>query len=327
MSRTFGTARTASDQDVQRIKRWTPCGVEQWDYGGWVIDMDIQGFFDALDHSHLRNFLDQRIRDGVLRRVIGKWLNAGVMEGGMVTHGGIGSPQGGVVSPLLANIYLHELLDKWLEDVVRPRMRGHVFLIRYADDAIIVCANGDDAQRVMAVLPKRLGRFGLTLHPDKTRLVEFVRPWSRPGGPRVGPQPGSFDFLGFTHFWAGTQKGKWAVRRKTSKERFNRAVTSLAAWCRLHLHLPIREQHRILSLKLRGHFGYYGITWNSNALARFRHRVRQVWRKWLGRRGGRRYMTWERFTLLEQRYPLPLAVRIHSVYVTQRNHDSKSRMR
>jgi RNA-directed DNA polymerase len=179
---------------------------------------------------------------------------------------------------------------------------------------VIVCANEQDALRIMDVLPKRFGRFGLTLHPEKTRLVKFRRPRRPPGDQGDdGPRLGSFDFLGFTHFWARTRKGKWAVRRKTSKERFNRAVLKIAMWCRRNRHLPVREQHRMLNLKLRGHDAYYGITWNSYALARLRYVVRHVWRKWLGRRGGRRSMTWERFLRLEERYPLAPATTVHSV--------------
>src|SRR4051812_13158471 len=168
--------------------------------GGWVLEIDIRKFFDALDHRHLHAILRQRVRDGVLLRLIGKWLNAGVLEDGCVTHPETGSPQGGVVSPVLANAYLHEVLDTWFEDTVKPRLEGRAYLIRYADDAVLVFERESDARRVLDVLPKRFGKYGLTLHPEKTRLVPFqgLRPGAPPR-PRDG-RPGTFDFLGFTHY-------------------------------------------------------------------------------------------------------------------------------
>lgn len=283
--------------------------------GGWVLDVDIEGFFDNLGHDHLRCFLDKRVRDGVLRRVIGKWLNAGVMEDGRLARSTTGTPQGGVISPLLANIYLHEVLDTWFEQVVRPRLKGACFLIRYADDLLIACADEQDARRVMEVLPKRLGRFGLSLHPEKTRMVDFRRPWGRPGRVAAGPRPGTFDLLGFTHHWGASRGGHWVVKRKTAKGRFGRAIRTIALWCRANRHEPIRVQHKMLSLKLKGHDAYYGITGNARSLKRLRYEVRRTWRKWLDRRGSRKKrMTWQVFRRLLERYPLPRARVVHSVY-------------
>ncbi len=279
--------------------------------GGWVLDVDLQDFFGSLGHGHLRDFLDLRMRDGVIRRAIGKWLNAGVLEGGNLSRPESGSPQGGVVSPLLSNIYLHEALDTWFEQEVKPRLRGAAFLIRYADDFVIVCALERDAHKVMAVLPKRLGRYGLTIHPEKTRLIPFVRP------PHSGPkEKASFDLLGFTHFWARSRKGWWIVQRKTSKGRFSRTVKRLAAWCRANRHHPIAEQHRRLSLMLRGHDAYFGITGNSRALQRLRLAVSEVWREWLNRRSSNSSMDWDKFNRLLKRYPLPGARVVHSVFRT-----------
>ena len=275
--------------------------------GGWVLDVDIRSFFDELDRRQLQQFLGQRVTDGVVKRLVGKWLNAGVMEDGRVHRAATGTPQGGVISPLLANIYLHEVLDLWFERDVRSRMRGRAFMIRYADDAVLCFEREDDAQRVLAVLPERLGRFGLTLHPEKTRLVRFTRPEQKGGSdPQQGPgKPGTFDLLGFTHFWARSRKGRWVVKRRTSKERFSRALRDIAQWCRMALHLPIGEQHRMLTSKLRGHYSYYGIVGNAHALARFRFFVERIWRKWLDRRSGRARMHWEKFKRLLRRYPLP----------------------
>jgi len=172
--------------------------------GGWVLEVDIRTFFDSLDHGHLQALLRQRIRDGVLLRLIGKWLNAGIVEGLMLSHPDEGTPQGGVISPLLANIYLHEVFDSWFVRDVRPRLRNRAVPVRYADDIVIVFADRSDAERVLRVLPERFGKYGLTLHPEKTRLISFKRP------DRVGPadtEPGTFDLLGFTHYWARSRRG------------------------------------------------------------------------------------------------------------------------
>lgn len=274
--------------------------------GGVILEADIEGFFDALDHSHLRSFLDQRVRDGVLRRAIDKWLKAGVLENGNVQVPQLGTPQGGVISPLLANVFLHEVLDVWFEQEVKPRLTGRAFLIRYADDFVIAFSLETDARRVMDVLPKRLGRYGLTLHPEKTRLVPFRRPRDNSGS-----GPGTFDLLGFTHYWGRSFRGNWVVRRRTSRKRFSRSIRSIDRWCRAHRHLPIAEQHLELSRKLRGHFAYYGITGNFVRLHLFRHAAERCWQRWLDRRSSRSHMNWERFQNLLKRYPLPRARIVH----------------
>lgn len=285
--------------------------------GGWVLEIDVRKFFDTLDHAHLRTFLRRRVRDGVLLRLIGKWLNAGVLESGNVSYPESGTPQGGVISPLLANVFLHEAMDVWFEHTVKPRLNGRARLIRYADDMLMVFAREDDARRVLAVLPKRFERYGLTLHPEKTRLVQFNRPRpnDRKGGPR-GPRAGTFDLLGFTHYWGRTRRGGWAVKRKTAADRFSRALRAVARWCRTYRHLKVREQWQALCLKLKGHFGYYGITGNSAALDDFRYHVKRVWQKWLSRRSQTAHVAWDRFALLEQRYPLPPARLAHPLRVT-----------
>lgn len=279
--------------------------------GGYVIELDIQKFFDTLDHSHLRSFLDQRVRDGVIRRAIDKWLKAGVMEEGAIKKIETGTPQGGVVSPILANLYLHYVLDVWFMRDVVPRLFGKAHIIRYADDAVLVFANERDAKRVIEVLPKRFGKYGLSLHPEKTKLVDFKRPSNRREG------PGSFDFLGFTHLWSKSRKGRWVVQRKTAKDRLARALKRVAQWCRYQRHLPVRMQHQALSRKLMGHNQYYGVTGNFRALSRFYWEVHEVWRKWLNRRSQRAKMTWERFNRLIERYPLPRPRVVHSVYAAK----------
>jgi len=236
--------------------------------------------------------------------MIDKWLKAGVMEEGALSYPEEGTPQGGVISPLLANVYLHYVLDRWFEEVVRPCLRGWALLVRYADDFVIVCAREDDARRVMEVLPKRLGRFGLALHPDKTRLVRFERPRQMPGS-GGGPRSESFDFLGFSHFWSRSRRGAWVVKRKTAKDRFRRSAKRIYQWCREHRHRKVAWQREVLERKLRGHYNYYGIIGNFKALARFRRQVERAWQRWLNRRSQKRAMPWERFQRLLEHYPLP----------------------
>jgi RNA-directed DNA polymerase len=284
--------------------------------GGWIVEVDIRKFFDTIDHGHLRELLKRRVRDGVLLRLIGKWLNAGVLEDGCLTHPETGSPQGGVVSPMLSNVFLHYVLDAWFERDVQPRLKGQSFLIRFADDFVMGFTREEDARRVMDVLPKRFEKYGLTIHPEKTRLVPFERPSDRPQrtATSVRIPPGTFDLLGFTHYWGRSRQGHWVVKRQTSKSRFRRGLMAIAQWCRTNRHRALAEQDETLSQKLRGHFAYYGITGNAEALNRFQRSVIAVWRKWLGRRHRGGPVSWERMYRLLERYPLPPAVVVHSVY-------------
>jgi len=278
---------------------------------GWIVEADIQGFFDTLDHARLRELLKLRVRDGVLLRLISKWLHAGVLEGNRLTYPEAGTPQGGVISPLLANIYLHYALDVWVERMIWPWAKGRVFLVRYADDFVIGFSNQQEAQKVLEVLPRRFAKYGLTLHPKKTRLVNFRRP---PGqSPPENGRPETFEFLGLTHYWARSRRGYWTVKRKTAPSRFSRATQSLTQWCRRNRHQKIRWQHRQLVQKLRGHYGYYGITGNARALERFWEATKRIWRTWLSRRSDRP-MNWARFVRLMQHYPLPRPVVVHSTW-------------
>jgi group II intron reverse transcriptase/maturase len=288
--------------------------------GGWVLEVDIKSFFDTLDHGHLRAFLDQRVRDGVLRRAIDKWLKAGVLEDGKLSYPDEGSPQGGVISPILANIYLHEVLDRWFEETVKPRLRGQAFVVRFADDFVIAFSLESDARRVYEVLPRRFEKFGLTIHPEKTRLVRFNRPRrdsTGKGQDGQGGTPGSFVLLGFTHFWSRSLRGNWVIKRRTASSRFRRALRRIDDWCRHNRHAPIREQQRQLWLKLKGHYGYYGITGNSFAIGRFRFWVSRVWHRWLSRRSQRARMSWDKFNRLLKVYPLPPARCVHSMFVAR----------
>ena len=270
----------------------------------WVVDIDIRKYFDSIPHSHLRTFLDQRVTDGVIRRMIDKWLKAGVVEDGLLRHMTEGSPQGGVVSPCLSNVFLHHVLDDWFVSEVAPRLKGASTLVRFADDAVMAFATLDDAKRVLAVLAKRLGRFGLTLHPDKTRLVDF-RPQQTQGTRHPQTDGTSFDFLGLTHVWGRSRKGKDVVRQVTAKSRFARGLAAVSNWCRTHRHCSIRDQHSHLSSMMRGHFAYYGIGGNSRRLRWFANQVMRIWQKWLSRRDRQNAFQWTRFNEMLKRHPLP----------------------
>jgi hypothetical protein len=244
----------------------------------------------------------------VSRRTIDKWLKAGVLESGVVTYSDTGVPQGSGVSPILSNLFLHEVLDTWFEDVVKPRLEGDAGLYRFADDAIILCACEHDAKRVMAVLAKRFEKYGLTLHREKTCVIRFTQP-PRGGQPRrrrdVPTWPGSVDLLGFTLYWEKSRRGIWVIKYKTASDRLSRALKRINLWCRQNRHEELGWQHQKLVLKLRGHYSYYGVSTNGRSLSQFRAGVIRIWRKWLGRRSQRGYLRWERLRALLKRYPLP----------------------
>ena len=223
----------------------------------WVIDADVSKYFDTIPFSHLRSFLDLRIKDGVVRRMIDKWLNAGVLEAGTVHRPVAGTPQGGVISPLISNVFLHHVLDLWFEQVVKPRLHGECQLVRFADDFVLSFEDRLSGKRVLDVLGKRLGRFGLKLHETKTRYVDFRR--TRPYGRHWMASATTFDFLGFTHVWGRSRRGKDVVRQITAKGRFARALKSVHDWCKRHRHLPIIAQREHLALMIRGHCAYYGL--------------------------------------------------------------------
>ena len=274
----------------------------------WVIDADIRKYFDSIDHGKLREFLDLRIKDGVIRRMIDKWLKAGVLEEGQLKRSKEGTPQGGVISPLLANIYLHHVIDKWFEEAARPRMKGRCRMVRYADDFVMLFEERRDGERVQAVLGKRLEKYGLTLHETKTRYVDM-----RPGG--SGGER-KFDFLGFTHVWGRSRKGNRVLRSITAKDRLRRAVSAVNEWCKRNRHLRIDAQAAHLGRVIRGHCNYYGVTGNGKRLAQFRNQVERKWRKWLSRRSRKGRVNWEQMAEILKRNPLPHARVARSIYAT-----------
>jgi hypothetical protein len=236
----------------------------------------------------------------VILRQIGKWLNAGVLEAGSVSFADSGTPQGGVISPLLANIYLHTVLDRWLVDEVRPKCHGNVELVRYADDFVIVCRAESDARAIFKALPQRFETYGLTLHPEKTRLVCFDQPR---GGNKHEAM--SFDFLGFTHTWMKSQKGTWVLFQVTARKRLTKSLDAVRTWLAQHLLELLAVQHRMLSAKLQGHYAYFGLPGNALGFQRFRSEVRREWRKALSRRSWASRVFWTRFHAIEQHFRLP----------------------
>lgn len=273
--------------------------------GRWVLDVDVRKYFASISHARLREFLARRVTDGVVRRLIDKWLKAGVLEEGQLHYPEAGTPEGGVISPLLANVYLHYVLDEWFAAQVQPRLRRPSTLVRYCDDFVMVFACKDDAERILEVLGKRLGKYGLQLHPDKTRMVDFR---FRDPAPHAGGAPTmatTFDFLGFTHVWVRSRKGNAVVRRQTAKASLVRAIRAIDRQCRAMRHWLLREQQQRLCQMLRGHFAYFGITGNFERLAHLYEQVRRSWRKWLSRRSNNSPVGWAAFERVLAHLPLP----------------------
>jgi len=275
--------------------------------GGWVVDVDIRKYFDSIPHAQLKELLRLRVNDSVVLRLIAKWLRAGALDNGTLIISEEGTPQGGVISPILSNIYLHHVLDHWFQNEVKPALKGKAHMIRFADDFVAVFDRLDDAQRFMNVLPKRFGKFGLEIHPDKTKLVDFRHPWDS------GRKPDTFDFLGFTHYWGKTKKGGYAIKKQTSSQKMRAGLKRMHEWCKLNRHAPLKWQHAKICQKLQGHYAYYGITSNSDSIRIFRHHSLRIWRYWLNRRSRKRDgMSWKRFqAILKSPYQVPYARLVH----------------
>jgi group II intron reverse transcriptase/maturase len=278
---------------------------------GWILEIDIQSYFDKIVRGILIEMVEKRVGDGSVLRLIQKWIKVGVIEDGKLLMSETGTGQGQPISPLLANIYLHHALDVWFEEEVKPRLKGEAYEIRFADDAILCFQHREDAEKVMRVLPKRLEKYGLTLHPEKTRLIEFGRGATR-NAKKQGKQPETFDFLGFTHLCARSRKGKFTVNVRTIGKRLRRGLKAIADWCKQHRHEPVNEQQKTLNAKLRGHYQYYGRPSNYCCIMQFYRRVRRIWREWLSRRTRGRKLTWERYSALLRQHPLLLPRITHS---------------
>ena len=272
--------------------------------GMWILELDVQSYFDSIDREMLMEMLRERVVDGSLLRLIGKCLHVGVLDGEVYFEPGEGTAQGSVLSPVLGNVYLHHVLDVWFERDVLPRLRGKAHLIRYADDGVIAFEREDDARRVMGVITKRFERYGLKLHPEKTRVVQYERPGN---GHSSGKGHETFDFLGFTHYWCRSRKGSWVPRVKTRRARRRRFITAVAEWCRRHRHDEVREQHAALTRRVAGHFNYFGVNGNVPELRNVARACGAVWHKWLNRRSQRARLSWTRFDALLRDFPLPKA--------------------
>lgn len=274
----------------------------------WIVDIDISKFFDTIDHGALMRIVQSRVNDGVLLKYIAGWLKTGVVEGGVTEYPEEGTPQGGVISPLLANIYLHHVLDEWFVTEVQPRMKGKTWLVRFADDLVIGCEREDDARKILEVLPKRMGKYGLKLHGTKTKLVYFEQPSSE----EEAKSRGTFTFLGFTHYWGKTRYRRWTIKRKIAAKRVKRTMKNLWNWCKTNRHQGVQDQHRKLCQKLRGWYQYYAIPCNYEIMSSVRDRTRRMWHYWLSRRSSASYILWEKFGALLERFPLPKPRIIHA---------------
>lgn len=272
--------------------------------GKWILELDVQSYFDSIDRKMLLGMLRERVVDKSLLRLIGKCLHVGVLEGEEYFEPGEGTVQGSVLSPMLGNIFLHHVLDVWFVRDVVPRLRGKASLIRFADDGIIAFEREDDARKVLAVIAKRFERYGLTLHPEKTRVVRFEQP--RQSG-SSGKGSGTFDFLGFTLYWCRSRGGYWVPRLKTRKARCRRFIMAVAEWCRRHRHDEVKEQHAALTRRIAGHFNYFGVNGNLPALRHVTRACGAVWYKWLNRRSQRSRLNWTKFGALLRSFPLPKA--------------------
>jgi RNA-directed DNA polymerase len=279
--------------------------------GQWVLDVDVRKYFDSIDQAKLRELLARRVTDGVVRRLIDKWLRAGVLDNGQLSYPESGTPQGGVISPCLANVFLHYVLDEWFAAEVQPRLRGPSTLVRFADDFVVILAHKDDAERVLRVLAKRLGKYGLELHPDKTQMIDFRFKPESGHDDHQEPLATTFNFLGFTHVWVTSEKGRAMVRQLTAKDRVARTLKTISSVCRSMRTRPLRDQHQRLCRMLKGHYAYFGISGNYERLATVPYQVARIWRKWLSRRSNERSMPWVAFTKILNLFPLPQPRIVH----------------
>jgi len=268
----------------------------------WVLEADIESFFDSIDRKKLMEMLRQRANDESFLRLVGKCLHVGVLDGEKYTEPDVGTAQGSALSPMLGNIYLHHVLDVWLDREVRPQLRGKASLARYADDLVIGFERREDAEKVMAMLHQRMAEYGLRLHPEKTRLVPFGRP---PRRQDEGKGPGTFDFLGFTLLWRRTRQGNWGQNFRTRKARLQRAKVALNDFCRRHRHEPVKEQHASLCRRISGHINYFGVNGNLASVAWLVRAAERIWYRWLRRRSQRTRLNWQRFGDILKAFPLP----------------------
>ncbi len=280
----------------------------------YVIEADIQGFFDHVSHDWMMQFLQVRVRDSSLLLLIRRFLKAGYMESGLWHPTDEGTPQGGNLSPLLANLYLHYVLDLWWERKVQPTVGGTCVLVRYADDFVCLVQHRQDAENLEKLLRERFAKFGLTLHPEKTRTIRFGRTeWDN--ARREGRKPHTFDFLGFTHYAGRSRQGNSVLGRRTSRKKFHKACREILTWLKQVRNLRrLSEIWTQLAAKLRGHYGYYGVSGNYRMIRNFGYVVIRAVQKWLTRRSQRRDFTWKRLNDYLKHYPLPRPRIVYRMY-------------
>lgn len=284
-----------------------------------VVDMDIEKFFDTIDHQWLMKCLRQRINDGSLLRLIGRFLKAGIMEERRFISTETGTPQGGIVSPLLANIYLHYILDLWFEKAIRKQLSGYARLIRYADDFVVCFEKRSEGEAFEGKLKERLGKFGLKIAESKARVIEFGR-YAPQRAQRKGQKTATFDFLGFTHYCGKTRKGGFKLGRKTSGKKFRHAMKAMNLWLkRIRNQAALSVWWKVLGSKLTGHYRYYGISGNSRGISAYNHKVRGLAFKWINRRSQKRSCTWEQFRSFLAYNPLPEPKLYHLTYTPCRS--------
>jgi group II intron reverse transcriptase/maturase len=271
---------------------------------GWVLEADLKNFFGSLVHGWLLRFVEHRVGDPRLISLIRRWLKAGILEDGEIHPNEEGTPQGGSISVLLSNVYLHYVLDLWFERVVKPRLRGEAYLVRYVDDFVLCFQYREDALRVQEALGKRLGKFGLSLEPSKTKLVEFGRFAHKYAARRGRARPETIYFLGFTLYCTRNRQGNFKVGLRTEKSRLQRSLSKLSDLMRRMRHLPVREQVCNLNQVLRGHFAYYGIAGNFRALQKVHRFVERYWHQMLCSRSRKGYLRWAVFHRIKARFPL-----------------------
>jgi RNA-directed DNA polymerase len=271
----------------------------------YIVDVDIKGFFDNVDHEWMMKFLEHRIADANLLRLISRFLKAGIMEAGIKYDTHQGTPQGGVISPILANVYLHYVLDLWFEKRFKKSCKGKAYLVRYADDFVGCFQYEADANRFLEELKARLGQFKLEIAEDKTSIIQFGR-FAEASNKRHGlGKPDTFNFLGFTHYCSKSAKGRFRVKRKTSRKKFNASLVRSKDWFRSRLTIPANELVRLVNSKLIGHYRYYGITDNAHPLANFRDKIQKQLYWWFCRRSQGKHYNWEKFSLFLAKHPLP----------------------
>lgn len=281
-----------------------------------IVEADIKGFFDNVSHEKLMEFMRIRVKDTTLLTLIKKFLKAGYIDDGVLVKPEAGTPQGSILSPMLANIFLHYVLDTWFETTVKSHVKGFCEIVRYADDFVCVVRYADDARRIERGLRNRFNKYGLELNPTKSRNISFGR-FERDNAKAQNRRVNTFDFLGFTHYCDESRKGNFKVGRKTSRKKYSAKCKEMNAWLKaIRNQVKTKEWWKILIAKLRGHFQYYGVSENYDGIARFYKNTIRMVRKWMNRRSQKRKMSWDRFTRYLEHYPLPKPKIVHSFYVS-----------